>query len=54
MILVAPQIPDSPHFAMFDFEGLPPQLDELEKVYLWGCRYSENSPQWKMQRSAMQ
>jgi hypothetical protein len=21
---------------MFDLEGLPPQLDELEKIYLWG------------------
>jgi hypothetical protein len=23
---------------MFDLEGLPPQLDELEKIYLWGMQ----------------
>jgi predicted RecB family nuclease len=28
---------------MFDLEGLPPHLDELEKIYLWGLQvYGEN------------
>ncbi len=35
-LLQAPAIPDHPNYVMFDLEGLPPQLDELEKVYLWG------------------
>ena len=24
------------NYLMFDLEGLPPHLDELEKIYLWG------------------
>lgn len=29
---------------MFDLEGLPPQLDELEKVYLWGLQVYGQHP----------
>ena len=28
-------------FVMFDLEGLPPQLDELDKVYLSGMQVIE-------------
>ncbi len=38
IVLGPPGIPDSPSYAMFDIEGLPPQLDELEKIYLWGLQ----------------
>ncbi|TVR84796.1 MAG: TM0106 family RecB-like putative nuclease [Rhodospirillales bacterium] len=45
MILIAPpQIPDSPNYVMFDLEGLPPQLDDLEKVYLWGMQVFGDEP----------
>lgn len=37
-ILETPNIPNLPNYVMFDVEGLPPQLDELDKVYLWGLR----------------
>ena len=29
---------------MFDLEGLPPQLDELEKIYLWGMQVFGENP----------
>jgi predicted RecB family nuclease len=29
---------------MFDLEGLPPQLDELQKVYLWGMQVFGETP----------
>jgi len=35
-LLAKPEIPDSENYVMFDLEGLPPQLDELDKIYLWG------------------
>ena len=38
IVLKAPAIPEHPSYVMFDLEGLPPQLDELEKVYLWGLQ----------------
>ncbi|MEO0075001.1 MAG: TM0106 family RecB-like putative nuclease [candidate division WOR-3 bacterium] len=31
-----PRIPNSNYCVMFDIEGLPPQLDDTEKIYLWG------------------
>ncbi len=37
-ILGAPAVPALPNYVMFDVEGLPPQLDELDKVYLWGLQ----------------
>ena len=35
-ILCAPAIPLFPSYVMFDLEGMPPHLDEIEKIYLWG------------------
>jgi hypothetical protein len=29
---------------MFDLEGLPPQIDEVEKVFLWGLKVCGNHP----------
>jgi predicted RecB family nuclease len=38
IVLKPPAIPEHPNYVMFDLEGLPPQLDELEKIYLWGLQ----------------
>jgi len=32
------ELPENPYFVMFDIEGFPPHLDELEKIYLWGLQ----------------
>ncbi len=37
-VLARPAIPEHDNYVMFDLEGLPPQLDELGKVYLWGMQ----------------
>lgn len=42
--LEAPNLPGSRNYAMFDLEGLPPQLDQLEKVYLWGLKVYGDRP----------
>jgi predicted RecB family nuclease len=42
--LAPPAIPDHANFVMFDLEGLPPHLDELEKIYLWGLQVYGKSP----------
>lgn len=42
--LATPALPDYANYVMFDLEGLPPQLDELEKVYLWGLQVFGNKP----------
>jgi len=31
-------LPEHSTWVMFDLEGLPPHLDELEKIYLWGLQ----------------
>jgi predicted RecB family nuclease len=43
-ILAHPALPPSDNFVMFDLEGLPPQLDDLEKVYLWGMQVFGKKP----------
>ena len=37
-------IPDRENYVMFDLEGMPPHLDELEKIYLWGMQVYGNRP----------
>jgi uncharacterized protein len=37
-VLGAAAIPVSDNYVMFDLEGMPPHLDELEKIYLWGMQ----------------
>jgi uncharacterized protein len=32
------------NYVMFDLEGLPPQLDELDKIYLWGAQVFGTDP----------
>src|SRR5260370_48948 len=44
ILLSKPEIPESKNYVMFDLEGLPPQLDELQKVYLWGMQVFGETP----------
>lgn len=43
-ILCAPAIPALPNYAMFDLEGMPPHLDELDRIYLWGVQVFGANP----------
>lgn len=43
-VLQVPAIPSSDNYVMFDLEGLPPQLDELDKIYLWGLQVFGRKP----------
>ena len=36
--LGTPAVPVHDDYVMFDLEGMPPYLDELEKIYLWGMQ----------------
>ena len=38
IVLAAPAIPSYKNYAMFDLEGMPPHLDELDRIYLWGAQ----------------
>jgi len=44
LLLQPPAIPDHPNYVMFDLEGMPPHLDELEKIYLWGVQVYGDRP----------
>lgn len=44
IVIKKPEIPVSKNYAMFDLEGLPPQLDELDKIYLWGMQVFGERP----------
>jgi predicted RecB family nuclease len=37
-VLAMPAIPYFENYVMFDLEGLPPHLDDSEKIYLWGIQ----------------
>lgn len=38
------EIPQSDNFVIFDLEGLPPHMDELQKIYLWGTQVYGTKP----------
>ncbi len=43
--LISPlALPKAENLVMFDLEGLPPQFDELDKVYLWGTQVYGKNP----------
>lgn len=42
--LAPPAIPQRPNYVMVDFEGMPPHLDEIEKIYLWGAQVFGEKP----------
>lgn len=49
IVLAAPAIPPSKNYVMFDLEGMPPHLDELDKIYLWGAQvFGENPSEFKV------
>jgi len=39
-----PALPTSPNLVMFDLEGLPPHLEGIEKVFLWGFKIYGEAP----------
>jgi predicted RecB family nuclease len=39
-----PAVPAGKNLVSFDIEGLPPQLDELDKIYLWGLQVFGEHP----------
>ena len=43
-VLAAPAIPSHKNYAMFDLEGMPPHLDELDRIYLWGAQVFGEEP----------
>jgi predicted RecB family nuclease len=43
-VLSVPAIPSFPSYVMFDLEGMPPHLDEIEKIYLWGMQVFGTNP----------
>ena len=43
-VLAAPAIPQHENYVMFDLEGMPPHLDELDKIYLWGTQVYGEKP----------
>lgn len=44
IFLSEPEIPHFKNYVMFDLEGLPPQLDASQKIYLWGMQVFGESP----------
>ena len=47
-VLAIPAIPPHGNYAMFDLEGMPPHLDELDRIYLWGTQvYGEQPSEFK-------
>jgi predicted RecB family nuclease len=44
IVIATPDVPEHPNYVMFDLEGLPPHLDELEKIYLWGLQVYGEKP----------
>lgn len=43
-VLSVPAIPSHKNYAMFDLEGMPPHLDELDRIYLWGAQVFGEMP----------
>jgi len=44
IVIQPPAVPRFPDYVMFDLEGLPPQLDETERIYLWGMQVYGGKP----------
>ena len=42
--IAPPNLPDHANWIMFDLEGMPPQLDETDKIYLWGMQVFGRKP----------
>ena len=49
IVLATPAIPPHKNYVMFDLEGMPPRMDELDKIYLWGAQvFGENPSEFKV------
>jgi predicted RecB family nuclease len=49
IVFATPAIPAHKNHVMFDLEGMPPQLDELDKIYLWGAQvFGENPSEFRV------
>jgi predicted RecB family nuclease len=49
IVLATPAIPAHSNYVMFDLEGMPPHLDELDKIYLWGAQaFGENPSEFRV------
>ncbi len=47
VVIERPDLPDPARCVFLDLEGLPPYLDELEKIYLWGIKdYRGDAPRF--------
>ena len=44
IVLAVPAIPAHNNYVMFDLEGMPPHLNELDKIYLWGMQVFGEKP----------
>ncbi len=44
VVLAVPAIPAHKNYVMFDLEGMPPHLDELDRIYLWGTQVFGEKP----------
>ncbi len=44
VVLAKPELPDAKNWVMFDLEGVPPRVDELEKIYMWGLQVFGENP----------
>lgn len=38
ILIRPPEIPKHPTYVMFDLEGMPPTIDETERIYIWGMQ----------------
>jgi predicted RecB family nuclease len=49
IVLAVPAIPSHKNYVMFDLEGMPPHLNELDKIYLWGAQvFGERPSEFKV------
>lgn len=37
-VLAVPAVPEAQNYVMFDLEGMPPQCNEIDRIYLWGMQ----------------
>ena len=44
IVLETPKIRACQNYVIFDLEGMPPQLEDLDKVYLWGMQVFGKKP----------
>jgi len=44
IVLAVPAIPAHKNFLMLDLEGMPPHLNEVDKIYLWGMQVFGEKP----------